>query len=143
MSSQREDDSRPPGSSSAPRNTARAVPAQNYFIYDASMRFDSYPQAPLKKQNDGQSHAVELQSVLEFNVNALGSDLPAGMMRVYQDSGALLMTAVDVLNDRYGRRALSIASAGVGGDKRGFEMKRERKTPEYTTRWSDLPTART
>jgi hypothetical protein len=73
--------------------TARAVPAQNYFIYDASMHFDSYPQYPLKKQNDGQTHNVEMQSILEFNVSALGSDLPAGMMRVYQESGALLITA--------------------------------------------------
>ncbi len=53
-----------------------------------------------------------------------------------------LMTAVDGLNDRFGRRTVSIASAGLGGAKRAFEMKRERKTPEYTTRWTDLPTAR-
>ncbi|MFN8375250.1 MAG: hypothetical protein U0694_20535 [Anaerolineae bacterium] len=72
--------------------TAHAVSAQNYFVYDASMRFDSYPQFPLKKQNDGQTHVVELQSMLEFNVMALGSDLPAGLLRVYQESGALLTT---------------------------------------------------
>ena len=51
------------------------------------------------------------------------------------------MRAVDTLNDRYGRHTLSIASGGVAGDKRRFSMKRERKTPEYTTRWEDMPVA--
>jgi len=55
---------------------------------------------------------------------------------------AQLMTALDTLNDRYGRNTLSIASGGVAGDKRRFSMKRERKTPEYTTRWEDMPVAR-
>jgi hypothetical protein len=73
--------------------TARAVPAQNYFIYDASMPFENYPQSPLKKQTDGKMNVTELQSMLEFNASALGSDLPAGTMRVYQESGALLMMA--------------------------------------------------
>ena len=53
-----------------------------------------------------------------------------------------LMETVDTLNDRYGRDTVSIASAGVAGDKRRFSMKRERKTPEYTTRWEDMPVAR-
>lgn len=53
-----------------------------------------------------------------------------------------LMTALDNLNDRYGRNTVSIASCGVAGDKGRFSMKRERKTPEYTTRWEDCPIAR-
>ena len=53
-----------------------------------------------------------------------------------------LMGAVDALNDRYGRSTVALASSGVAGSKRQFEMKRERKTPEYTTRWEDMPTAR-
>jgi hypothetical protein len=73
--------------------TAHAVPANNYFVFDASPTFENYPQFPLKKQNDGQMNVVELQSVLEFSVAALGTDLPAGMIRVYQEAGALLMTA--------------------------------------------------
>ena len=52
-----------------------------------------------------------------------------------------LMEALDGLNDRYGRNTVSIASGGVAGDKRRFSMKRERKTPEYTTRWEDVPVA--
>jgi DNA polymerase V len=53
-----------------------------------------------------------------------------------------LMGALDTLNDRFGRSTVALASAGVAGDKRRFVMKRERKTPEYTTRWADMPTAR-
>lgn len=53
-----------------------------------------------------------------------------------------LMGALDTLNDRFGRSTVGLASAGVAGDKRRFVMKRERKTPEYTTRWADMPTAR-
>ena len=52
-----------------------------------------------------------------------------------------LMEALDSLNDRYGRNTVSIASGGVAGGKRRFSMKRERKTPEYTTRWEDMPVA--
>lgn len=53
-----------------------------------------------------------------------------------------LMTALDTLNDRFGRNTVSIASGGLAGDKRRFSMRRERKTPEYTTRWDDVPVAR-
>ncbi len=52
------------------------------------------------------------------------------------------MEALDTLNDRYGRNTVTIASGGVAGDRRRFSMKRERKTPEYTTRWEDMPVAR-
>ena len=51
------------------------------------------------------------------------------------------MEAVDTPNDRYGRNTVSIASGGVAGDKRRFSMKRERRMPEYTTRWEDMPVA--
>ena len=52
-----------------------------------------------------------------------------------------LMETLDSLNDRYGRNTVSIASGGVAGEKRRFSMKRDRKTPEYTTRWEDMPVA--
>jgi len=52
------------------------------------------------------------------------------------------METLDTLNDRFGRNTVSIASGGVAGDKRRFSMKRERKTPEYTARWEDMPVAR-
>lgn len=54
-----------------------------------------------------------------------------------------LMTAVDAVNRRYGRGAISVASAGVAGERRGFSMRQERRTPGYTTNWLEMPVART
>lgn len=53
-----------------------------------------------------------------------------------------LMSALDGINDRYGRGTLLMASAGLAGDKRAWSMKQERRTPGYTTRWEDMPVAR-
>ncbi len=53
-----------------------------------------------------------------------------------------LMQAMDALNQRYGRGALLLASAGLGGTHRIWSMKQERRTPQYTTCWKDIPTAR-
>ncbi len=53
-----------------------------------------------------------------------------------------LMSALDGINDRYGRGTVLMASAGLAGDKRVWAMKQERRTPGYTTRWEDMPVAR-
>ena len=53
-----------------------------------------------------------------------------------------LMAALDRLNDRYGRGTVQLASAGLGGDARAWTMKQQWRTPQYTTRWEDLPVAR-
>lgn len=53
-----------------------------------------------------------------------------------------LMATLDQLNDRYGRGTVQIASAGVKGPRKGWEMKQSLLTPQYTTRWADLPIAR-
>ncbi|MBC5783588.1 Y-family DNA polymerase [Ramlibacter sp. USB13] len=57
-------------------------------------------------------------------------------------SGNNLMAAVDRLNDRFGRGTVQLASAGLGGDARSWTMKQQWRTPQYTTRWQDLPVAR-
>ena len=48
---------------------------------------------------------------------------------------------IDALNGRYGRSTIALASVGLAGDKRRWVMKQEFKTPDYPTRWADLPTA--
>jgi DNA polymerase V len=53
-----------------------------------------------------------------------------------------LMGALDVLNRRYGRGTVLVASSGLGGDSRRWAMKQERRTPQYTTRWEDMPVVR-
>lgn len=53
-----------------------------------------------------------------------------------------LMTTLDRVNRRYGRGTVLLASAGLQGDKRSWSMRQERRTPQYTTRWEDMPTVR-
>ena len=53
-----------------------------------------------------------------------------------------LMATLDGLNLRYGRGTVSMASAGLAGDRRAWSMKQERCTPAYTTDWNDLAVAR-
>ncbi len=63
---------------------------------------------------------------------------------VCNDRGQL-MSAIDRLNDRYGRSTIAPASAGLPGKasaKRRFAMRQDLKTPNYTTSWDDLPLAR-
>ncbi len=53
-----------------------------------------------------------------------------------------LMSALDGINDRYGRGTLALASAGTRGLLRNWSMKQERRTPRYTTHWDEMAVAR-
>lgn len=55
---------------------------------------------------------------------------------------ARLMTAMDALNGRYGKGTVHVASTGLDNDTRQWSMRQERRTPQYTTRWADIPIAR-
>ena len=50
-----------------------------------------------------------------------------------------LMTAMDTINQRFGRGAMKLGSAGLAGDKSAWSMKQERRSPAYTTRLADMP----
>jgi DNA polymerase V len=50
-----------------------------------------------------------------------------------------LMAALDQINDRWGRDTLRYGSSGL---ERGWSMKQTRKSPAYTTRWTELPVVR-
>lgn len=52
-----------------------------------------------------------------------------------------LMATLDMLNDRYGRGTLKMASAGTGPTK-AWVTKQQRRTPQYTTHMDDIPTAK-
>lgn len=49
-----------------------------------------------------------------------------------------LMRVVDQINDNWGKGTLHLAAEGVRKD---WSMKREKKSPAYTTRWTELPVA--
>ena len=53
-----------------------------------------------------------------------------------------LMSALDGINQRYGKGTMKMASAGLAGDRRAWSMKQERRTPGYTTCVEDMPVAR-
>lgn len=58
-----------------------------------------------------------------------------------EDRGSL-MSAMDVLNRRFGRGTVFPASAGTGGQRRRWVMRQELKTPNYTTDWNELAIVR-
>ncbi len=47
-----------------------------------------------------------------------------------------LMLAMDALNQRYGRGTVKVSTQGAYQD---WQMRQERKSPNYTTSWNDLP----
>ena len=53
-----------------------------------------------------------------------------------------LMAAMDALNGRFGKGTLHVGSTGLQGTIQGWGMRQERRTPQYTTRWEDVPVAR-
>ncbi len=52
------------------------------------------------------------------------------------------MTALDRINDRYGRGTLTMASQGTARTQRDCRTKQERRTSQYTTCWEELPVVR-
>jgi len=53
-----------------------------------------------------------------------------------------LMVALDSLNNRYGKGTVHSASTGGTNKSKDWGMKQARRTPQYTTRWEDVPVAR-
>ena len=53
-----------------------------------------------------------------------------------------LMSAMDCLNNRFGRGTVHVASTGLDDHRREWGMRQERRTPQYTTKWDEVPIAR-
>jgi len=53
-----------------------------------------------------------------------------------------LMTAIDALNQRFGRDAVTVASATRQRQRSAHASRQERRTPRYTTRLDEVVTAR-
>lgn len=49
------------------------------------------------------------------------------------------MTALDGLNQRFGTGTLKVAAMDM---QQEWAMRRDAKTPNYTTQWAELPVAR-
>ncbi len=61
----------------------------------------------------------------------------------HNEARARLMQTLDGVNKRYGRGTLKLASAGTQTQHRAWQMRQERKTPGYTTKWDELRIVRT
>ena len=47
-----------------------------------------------------------------------------------------LMQVIDTINARMGKGTVGSAAAGI---RKPWKMRRERKSPSYTTNWEELP----
>jgi len=62
--------------------------------------------------------------------------LQSDWLELSQPPSANLMTAVDALNKRFGRGFVKISTQGAFSQ---WQMRQERKSPNYTTDWASLP----
>ena len=86
-----------------------------------------------------QAQAVA-QTAFDFDAPAAGE---AGSCDAARTGDRIrLMTALDAVNQRFGRGALQLAGARGLGHTKSWAMRQERRTPYYTTCWADLPIAR-
>jgi len=81
---------------------------------------------------------VMLLDLMPDNVSQGEFDFDAPETR---DRGKL-MAAMDAINDRFGRGAIHVGSAVGAGAPRDWSMRQERLTPQYTTKFSDIPISR-
>ena len=66
---------------------------------------------------------------------------PSGDRWLDRERSASLMGALDACNARWGRGTVVPARAGLERQRRGWATKFEMRTPRYTTRVDELPTA--
>ena len=56
-----------------------------------------------------------------------------------QEKSDNLMHVIDAINQKMGKGSLTIAASGL---RHGWSMRRENKSPNYTTEWDELPVVR-
>lgn len=74
--------------------------------------------------------------------NFVQGELDWGTSSQDQRDRAKLMRAVDQVNTRFGKHTVLLGSSGLSQGTETWGMRQERRTPCYTTRWSEVPTAR-
>jgi DNA polymerase V len=57
----------------------------------------------------------------------------------YQANRKVIMGAMDEINQRWGSDTVQFAASGIG---QLWQMKQSRKTPRFTTQWSEIPVVR-
>jgi DNA polymerase V len=75
------------------------------------------------------------------------SDKPTVQQSLFEDvkskgKSASLMKAVDQINTRFGNAVIRSAAAGTNDSKEVWQMRSNNRSPNYTTKWDELPVAR-
>lgn len=76
-----------------------------------------------------------------FRRPSLCTDIQATLFDdpVDQAKSDSMMSVMDTINRKMGKGTLAIAASGI---TKQWAMRRERKSPNYTTEWDELPEAR-
>ena len=79
-------------------------------------------------------------------LNLIG-DKPTVQQSLFEDmeskgKSAHLMKAMDEINTRFGNAVIRSAAAGTNSTKQEWQMKSSNKSPNYTTKWDELPVVR-
>ena len=67
------------------------------------------------------------------------AERPLTLFDAPREKGADLMRALDVVNDRFGRKTMVLASEGF---EAAWKLRADHRSPRYTSRLSDLPVVR-
>lgn len=75
------------------------------------------------------------------------SDKPTIQKLLFEDvdtkgKSAKLMKAVDAINTRFGNAVIRSAATGTNNTKQVWQMRSNNRSPNYTTKWDELPVAR-
>jgi DNA polymerase V len=81
--------------------------------------------------------ATQQAGVMLLDLTAKGARPPSLFDHVELHDG--LMVAMDKLNGRYGRGSIRLGLAGKNAD---WRMRRENLSPSFTTKWSEIPSAK-
>ncbi len=90
-------------------------------------------------------HLIDLMFKPEYQYKKAGvvlseisptSHIQGDLLTLETETNSRLMTAIDQLNTRFGRGAIKISTQGA---HRSWQMRQERKSPCYTTVWTELP----
>ena len=85
-------------------------------------------------------HAYTKTGVILEDLSPLDSGQTSLFVRPESPKTRAAMAAMDALNARFGRGTATIAAAGIGA--RPSDTRRDRLSPHWTTRLSDVPVAR-
>jgi DNA polymerase V len=92
-------------------------------------------------------HLIDLMFKPEYQYKKAGvvlseisptSHIQGDLLALEPETNSRLMTAIDQLNTRFGRGAVKISTQGA---HKGWQMRQERKSPCYTTDWSEIQVA--